>query len=609
LTGDDPQLVGPYRLRARIGAGGMGQVYLAKTAGGRPVAVKVVRPELGDDAEFRRRFRQEVAAARRVHGMFTAEVVDADVDGPRPWLATAYVPGPSLGDVVAEHGVMPARWVRSLALGLAEALQVIHAAGVIHRDLKPSNVVLAADGPRVIDFGIARATDATTITRTGFVVGSPHFMSPEQAAGMSITPASDVFALGAVIAFAGTGRLPFGDGDSTAILYRIVHQTPNLDGLPADLRDLVAACLDKDPANRPSPADILAWPFGTDPAPAKQTPPGLPTPDTITVPRLPATKQSRPSTRWGIRSRRLWLTAGGVLVVVSALLMVLVINPWDKPPLSSEALAGDPGEQVDPCSLVDPAAFEKYGTAQMPGKPSLDDCTVYVPVEGDGYIDVIVGAQISPDFPRADTRDIADLGRGATIVQAADRDSCDAFLVLTDIAITVRTSTHDTISRDTTCGLTESAAREVFNVLDSGQVEHWTPKSNSLATVTACDLLPVVWANEQLLSTADPVPAMTGHGCDWGERQAQLRYAVAASPGELGIDKATRAEVIAGRESWVSNISGDCLVATRHIEFALDGDTFEFVMMRVSIPDDVVDPCALARTLVGRAWPRLPSPS
>jgi serine/threonine protein kinase len=255
----------PYRLEARIGAGGMGRVYLARTVGGRPLAVKVVRPEFADDTEFRGRFRREVAAARRVHGMFTAEVVDADVDAPLPWLATVYVPASSLQDVITGRGALPARSVRSLTTGLAEALREIHTAGVIHRDLRPSNVLMAADGPRVIDFGIARAADATSITRTGVAIGSPLFMSPEQADGGPITSATDVFALGAVIVFAGTGQPPFGDDATPAVLYRIVHTAPVLDGLPADLHAFAAACLDKAPRNRPSPDDILGWPFMTDP--------------------------------------------------------------------------------------------------------------------------------------------------------------------------------------------------------------------------------------------------------------------------------------------------------------------------------------------------------
>ncbi|MEV6548975.1 serine/threonine-protein kinase [Streptomyces sp. NPDC051597] len=257
LAEDDPPSVAGYLLSARLGAGGMGKVYLSYTPGGRPVAIKVIRPEFAEDPDFRRRFQQEVRAAQRVQGLYTAPVVDSDTDGPHPWLATAYVQGPSLHAAVAAHGAMPVGTVLLLVAGIAEALQVIHQAGIVHRDLKPSNVLLAVDGPRVIDFGIARAADATALTGTGVSVGTPSFMSPEQAAGTSCTAATDVFALGQIAVFAATGSAAFGDGSSHAVLYRIVHEDPDLSRLPDELREIVTACLSKDPARRPSPAQVI----------------------------------------------------------------------------------------------------------------------------------------------------------------------------------------------------------------------------------------------------------------------------------------------------------------------------------------------------------------
>ena len=257
LTGDDPVEVAGYRLRGRLGAGGMGRVYLAFTPGGRPVALKVVRPELGDDGAFRDRFRQEIAAAQRVHGLYTAQVLDGDPDAVPPWLVTAYVAGPSLQQAVADHGPVPVASVFLLVAGVAEALQAIHAAGVVHRDLKPSNVLLAPDGPRVIDFGIARAVEATALTRTGMRVGSPQFMAPEQVRGGAVAAAADVFALGALAGYAALGRPPFGEGGETAVLYRVVHEEPDLDGCPGELRALIGRCLAKDPAARPAPAEII----------------------------------------------------------------------------------------------------------------------------------------------------------------------------------------------------------------------------------------------------------------------------------------------------------------------------------------------------------------
>ncbi|MBX9364731.1 serine/threonine-protein kinase [Streptomyces sp. WAC04114] len=260
LQPDDPVELGTYRLLRRLGAGGMGRVYLARSRGGRTVAVKVVRPDLAADDDFRGRFRHEVETARAVSGRFTAPVVDADPDAPLPWLATSYVLGPDLTDVVAAHGALPEHTVRALAAGLAAALQEVHAAGLIHRDMKPSNVLLAADGPRVIDFGIARAVDGNRMTQTGVVVGSPGYMSPEQALGENLGTASDVFSLGAVLAFAATGRSTFGHGAAShaSLLYQVVHGEPDVEGVPQQLLGLVRACLAKDPAQRPAPTDIVA---------------------------------------------------------------------------------------------------------------------------------------------------------------------------------------------------------------------------------------------------------------------------------------------------------------------------------------------------------------
>ncbi|MFF4713636.1 serine/threonine-protein kinase [Streptomyces eurythermus] len=259
LQADDPAAVAGYRLAARLGAGGMGRVYLSHTRGGRPVALKVVRPELADDPDFRRRFRREVAAARRVRGAYTAELIDADPDGTPPWLATLYVPGPSLADAVARRGPLPVAAVLWLMAGVAEALQEIHAEGVVHRDLKPSNVLLAADGPRVIDFGIALAADGTSYTATGSTIGTPAFMAPEQATGGEVTAATDVFALGQTAAFAALGRPLYGEGPGVNVLYRIVHSEPDLSLLPEPLRPLFARCLAADPARRATPAEIVEW--------------------------------------------------------------------------------------------------------------------------------------------------------------------------------------------------------------------------------------------------------------------------------------------------------------------------------------------------------------
>ncbi|MGW1996709.1 protein kinase domain-containing protein [Embleya sp. NPDC001921] len=258
LEPEDPRRIGGYRVLRVLGAGGMGRVYLGRNRGGRIVAIKVVRAEWADDPGFRERFRREVDAARRVGGAWTAPVLDADTEATTPWVVTGYVAGPSVYEAVAGRGPLPEETVRTLGSGLAEALVAVHGAGLVHRDIKPSNVLLSLDGPRVIDFGISRAMDASVLTRTGHTVGSPGFMSPEQVDGRDIGPPSDVFSLGSVLVFAATGAGPFGEGSGQALMYRIVAQEPRLDEVPAALREIVAACMTKHAASRPTPAELLA---------------------------------------------------------------------------------------------------------------------------------------------------------------------------------------------------------------------------------------------------------------------------------------------------------------------------------------------------------------
>ncbi|MGN9791875.1 protein kinase domain-containing protein [Streptomyces sp. OZ13] len=263
LAPGDPHHIGEYRILSRLGAGGMGQVYLARSDCGRTVAVKLVRQELAEQEEFRNRFRLEVRAALRVGGRWTAPVLDADTEAPVPWVATGYIAGPALHTVVSgAHGPLPERSVRLLASGLAHALTDIHTAGLIHRDLKPSNILLTIDGPRVIDFGIARALETVAddgLTRTGALVGSPGFMSPEQVRGDRITPACDVFCLGSVLAYAATGRLPFGSAASGAHaqMFRIAQEEPDLAGVPEALLDLIRDCLRKEAEARPTVDEVL----------------------------------------------------------------------------------------------------------------------------------------------------------------------------------------------------------------------------------------------------------------------------------------------------------------------------------------------------------------
>lgn len=379
LTADDPQWIGDYRLLSRLGSGGMGRVYLARSEGGRTVAVKLVKAELAAEEEFRDRFRAEVAAARRVGGRWTAPVLDADTEAAVPWVATGYIAGPTLSEVVGgsygrtgSYGPLPEHSLRRLAYGLSSALLDIHGVGLVHRDLKPSNVLLTIDGPRVIDFGIARALDAVgdqTQTRTGTVLGSPAFMSPEQVQGHRVGPASDVFCVGSVLAYAATGRQPFGGIGSGvhAVMFRIAQEDPELAGAPDGIRDLIRDCLAKDPAARPAPEE-LAERLGPVPGgpssppwlPAEliarlgqhavllldtDTPPGGQPPTVLTTKTLPSPAPPPAPTPAERRRRRRWLPLVATAVVAAATAAAAV-------PLLSDGADAEAGASDIPARYV-----------------------------------------------------------------------------------------------------------------------------------------------------------------------------------------------------------------------------------------------------------------
>ncbi|MFI8236078.1 PQQ-binding-like beta-propeller repeat protein [Streptomyces sp. NPDC085866] len=328
LRDSDPREVGGYRIEGRLGSGGMGVVYLARSASGRRLAVKVVHGQYADDDEFRIRFRREVAAARQVSGAFTAPVVDAGADAPRPWMATLYIPGEDLGTHVRRHGPLPPHRLRALAAGLAEALRDIHRAGVVHRDLKPANVMLADDGPRVIDFGISRAAEsaaADALTQTGRVMGTPPFMSPEQfSSPHEVGPAADIFSLGAVLVYAATRHGPFDSASPWETATKVVEGEPELDGLPDDLLPFIRLCLEKHPKSRPTPDELLT----------------LLREGRLPDPRPEPEPQESAPTRPRTRRRKLWpaATAGALVLAAAASATALRLTggehgpPGDLPP-------------------------------------------------------------------------------------------------------------------------------------------------------------------------------------------------------------------------------------------------------------------------------------
>ncbi|MEU1472681.1 serine/threonine-protein kinase [Streptomyces sp. NPDC005761] len=385
LRGGDPAEIGGYPLEARLGSGGMGTVFLARTSSGRPVAIKLIHQQFAGDEEFRIRFRQEVAAARRVSGAFTAAVVDAAPEAEQPWMATTYIEGHTLAQRIAADGPLNGGELRRLAIGLAEALRDIHRVGVVHRDLKPSNVVLSPEGPRVIDFGISRAVDQQTLTMTGRVIGTPPFMSPEQLqAPRGVGPRSDVFSLGTLLVYAATGHGPF-DADSPYMTaYQVVHEEPSLDAVPVGLRAVVEPCLDKEPEGRPSadellvllrdlPADLGGT--GTDGAGAHRTRDmdtqhhfaTRPTP----VPTSPAgSGAGSTGTPIGRRLRNRWRPALAAAVAVAAIgggAAALKVGD------SEGNGGGDKGDSVAAPAAALPDGFSPWRTTVQPGGENIPD--------------------------------------------------------------------------------------------------------------------------------------------------------------------------------------------------------------------------------------------
>ncbi|MET9922910.1 serine/threonine-protein kinase [Streptomyces sp. NPDC006435] len=396
LRGGDPTEIGGYPLEARLGSGGMGTVFLARTSSGRPVAIKLIHQQFAGDDEFRIRFRQEVAAARRVSGAFTAAVVDADPEAEQPWMATAYIEGHTLTQHIAMKGPLDGAELRRLAIGLAEALRDIHRVGVVHRDLKPSNVVLSPEGPRVIDFGISRAADQETLTMTGRVIGTPPFMSPEQLqAPRGVGPRSDVFSLGTLLVYSGTGHGPF-DADSPYLTaYQVLHEEPSLDAVPVALRAVVELCLDKEPDKRPSADELLVLlrdlPIdlgGTDEggADAGRTRDVATEPDfaarTTPAPTVPVVAPAAPETgstgtgttdtSAGRRPGRRWRPVLAAAVAVAAIgggVAVLKVTG----PGGSGGNGGEGGESVATPGAALPAGFEPWNTVVQGGRPEIPD--------------------------------------------------------------------------------------------------------------------------------------------------------------------------------------------------------------------------------------------
>ncbi|GAA1581290.1 hypothetical protein GCM10009764_00260 [Nocardia ninae] len=512
----DPRTAGRHRLIAVIGQGAMGRVLLGRAPDGRLVAVKMIHRHLAKNPEFRARFRLEVQASQRVTGAYTAAVMDADPEAEAPWLASVFVPGPSLRDAIDQHGPMSLGGLRLLTAGLGSALLEIHRAGMIHRDLKPSNVLLAQDGPRVIDFGIARALEADLqLTSTGTLVGSPAFMSPEQASGNELSTASDVFSVGAMLVMAATGESPFLGASAPQTLYNVVHHHPDTSRVPAPLRPIVAACLDKNPAHRPAPrqlidsvADITArsgWSAGV----RRQI-----TQDRAEAERWVATGGEVPEQ--SPRRTARWVAAAAVLVLLAAgavttFLLTRGTTPAPVDPLANRTLelTDEQLRLTDTCALL---GNDVVGHLGQPVKPELTNSSVCGTkfVESGGrrtQLTVGVGTALSGGKPV--TEQIAGRPMLDTSVSA---DSCARAIAVRDQPL-LGVEVKITAAEGASCVLAGDALKAVAGRLAASPPSVRSPKQ-SVVRMVPCDSVAQDVIAAQAGTGAAPVP-VDAHTCTW----------------------------------------------------------------------------------------------
>ncbi|KZB79738.1 serine/threonine-protein kinase [Amycolatopsis regifaucium] len=497
LNTGEPTGVGRYRVFAALGEGGMGRVLLGVSADGRLVAIKQVHPGFAHDPGFRERFRREVASSRLVSGAYTAPVMDADPNAPTPWLASMFVPGPSLAEAVAAGGPLPPMAIRSLAAGLALALGDIHRAGLIHRDLKPSNVILTGDGPRVIDFGIARAAEGDSeLTHTGAVIGSPGFMSPEQAEGKPLTPASDMFAFGALLVMAASGNSPFTGTSTPHTLYNVVHVQPDLRRLAPEVRQLAEPCLAKNPADRPSPAWVLER-LGPIPPTTSPWPPVVPhliETQQAEIRRLlnpPPSKRSRRGLYAGIAAAAVVLLAGGVVAAVSlnkdgpppAVAAPSGSPQPDEPvttPVNPDPLGPDNLRKVDLCKVLEGREVPGLGKLSTKNGTQFDWCTYSSPAGK--WLELKIGGDLFQAEAGGELE-------GLPLAVKGSAGSCEVAVPVTGLLNTNLTAGVNSLStKDEACPVVKAALADAVKRIRAGGHEH-DLAAGTLAPLDPCALV------------------------------------------------------------------------------------------------------------------------
>lgn len=609
LNPGEPRQIGTYRIIAEIGEGGMGRVVLGLAPDGRLVAVKQLHAQFAHDQRFRERFRREVTASRMVSGAYTAAVMDADAEAETPWLASVFVTGPSLREAVDAAGPLPVESVRLLASGLAAALTEIHRAGLIHRDLKPSNIILTGDGPRVIDFGIARAAEEVQeLTGTGAIIGSPAFMSPEQAGSGRITTASDVFSLGAILVMAATGRGPFTGPTAPQTLYNVVHSAADLSDVPAEIRQLAEPCLAKDPARRPTPEQILDF-LGPVPPGVAPWPPAVHAriqqqdAEVRSVLALPLPIWRPPPKKMAPRTKKILAGAisGVVLLLVAGIVALgLSIADYAKPEdpgtatlAVSEALSLDRLRLVDPCKVLAGRFVQELGTLTPETDPVSPARCKYTGTRGAAF-DLQLGEGVT-GIERTDR-----VAEGLPLLRSTISGGCDSVVQLPSnrqLGVLIHNSSRD----GDPCAIADGALTGALARLRTHEVDRAGDPAG-LLPLDPC-AVPDAAVLGKTMNNAQPAPR-TLRICEWQQNGDLLTvelgrgaYSPEGSPVDLG--GGVTGDI---REFGDSN----CTVTWQHR--ALSDREAEHVAVRLLAKEGSGSPCDRTKEIATSIVPKLPEP-
>ncbi len=624
LNTGEPTGVGRYRVFAALGEGGMGRVLLGISSDGRLVAIKQVHPGFAHDPGFRERFRREVATSRLVSGAYTAPVMDADPHAPTPWLASVFVPGPALSEAVTAGGPLPPMAVRHLAAALALALGDIHRAGLIHRDLKPSNVILAGDGPRVIDFGIARAAEGDSeLTHTGAVIGSPGFMSPEQAEGKPLTPASDMFSLGALLVMAATGTNPFTGTSTPHTLYNVVHVQPDLRHLAPELRQIVEPCLAKNPADRPSPAWVLER-LGPIPPMTSPWPPvvsHLIETQQAEVRRLlnpPPPKRSRRGLIAGLAAAAVVLLAGGVIAAISlskddpppAAAAPSSPQVPDEPvatPVNQDPLGPDNLRRVDLCKVLKGRDVPGFGRLSVEIDLQFDSCTYTSPAGK--WLELEVGGDLIGGEAGGELE-------GLPLRIKGSGDACAVAVPVSGLPNTKLSADVNSMStKDEACSVVKAALTDAVKRIRAGGQDRKLP-AGTLAPLDPCALVGAATTDRLIGPVVETIREHL-HQCRYDAAGSVRLSLVRAYPpfqtkdsyytGSATIDLGGTTVYLAKKDDGVARSS--CSLTWRHRSVSeRDGENVELTVGTSGTKMTADEACEKAKSFAGVLLQKLPKP-